>query len=361
MLLLNALWIIGNGFDLNVGLHTGYRHFLDDVYLKGGDHFERRDRLVELVGEDPRLTNGKYWSDLESLLAHVTSMCPEQISERDFSEIFQEMQGLFVKKVIAEQERLVSPLPEEAIAEFWNTIVRVSDRMRPIDKRALPCNRNARENISWGFISLNYTEIFDTFLREAVNAKGPGFNRQVNGHVYAESISKTAFHPHGNASSDPDSPEIIFGVSSPEQFEAEDPARFELLRELWVKPNKNREIYGNENTEQLANRISSARVILLYGVSLGESDRYIWEMIGKRMTEAPAWTVIFDYGMPPSGSLDSMRYLEKRREAQDKFLDVASIDAEGRENIRNRVIVVPSNEYFRFGGMKLLKEDSDVI
>lgn len=358
---MNALWIIGNGFDLNVGLRTGYRHFLDDVYLKDGDHSERRERLIELVEEDPRLTSGTCWSDLEGLLAHVTSKCPDQISERDFSEIFQEMQRLFVKKVVEEQGRLVSPLPEEAVTEFWNTIVRVTDRMRPIDRRNLPCSKDARENIAWEFISLNYTDVFDSFLREAVKSKGPEFKRSSSGHAYADSVGKPVFHPHGNASGDPDRMEIIFGASSPEQFGADDPAGFELLQELWIKPYKNREIYGNENTERLADRMSKARVFLLYGVSLGDSDRYIWEMIGKRMAEATVWTVIFEHELPPSGSQDSMRYLDRRREAREKFLDVAGIDDESREDVQSRIVVVPSGEYFRFGGMKLLDEDHDAI
>lgn len=360
MLLLNALWIIGNGFDLNVGLRTGYRHFLDDVYLKDGDHSEQRERLIKLVGEDPKLTSGTCWSDLEGLLARTTSKCPEQISERDFSEIFQEMQRLFVEKAAAEQERLVTPLPEEALAEFWDSIVRVSNRMRPRDGRDFPCNTEARENIVWEFISLNYTKAFDAFLREAVKAKGPNFKRSNNGGTYTDSVGKTVFHPHGNASVDTDRMEIIFGASSPEQFEADNPASFELLQELWVKPNKNREVYGNEKTERLADRISKAQVFLLYGVSLGDSDRYIWEMIGKRMAEAAAWTVIFEHELPPSGSQDSMQYLDKRREAREKFLDVVGIGDESREDVQNRIILVSSGECFRFGGMKLLKGDSDV-
>lgn len=357
---MNALWIIGNGFDLNVGLRSGYRHFLDDVYLKDGNHSEQRERLIKLVGEDPRLTSGMYWSDLERLLAHATSKCPDQISERDFSEIFQEMQRLFVKKIIAEQERLVTPLPEEALAEFWNTIVRAADRMRPIDRRNLPCSKDARENIAWKFISLNYTEVFDAFLHEAVKTKGSELQRVSNGHAYTDSLGKTVFHPHGNASGDPDRMEIIFGTSSAEQFGAENPMSLELLQELWVKPNKNREVYGNENTERLTDHISKARVFLLYGVSLGDSDRYIWEMIGKRMTEAAVWTVIFEHKLPPSGSLDSMQYLDKKREIQEKFLDVAGMDDERREDVQKRIVIVPSEEYFRFGGIKLLKDDSDV-
>ena len=353
------MWIIGNGFDLNVGLHTGYRHFLEDVYMKDGDHSDSRDTLVELVGEDPRLKKGKYWSDLESLLAFTTSKCPEQISEREFTGIFQEMQKLFVEKVATEQLRLISPLPEEAVSELRDSIVRVSARMRPRDQRTLPCNLTALENITWKFISLNYTTVFDAFLRDAIKGKGSELKRNVGGRVFVDTLSKNILHPHGIISDDSDGSEIIFGASASEQFAVDDSTGFELLNELWVKPNKNREIYGNENTERLSEFISNARVFLLYGVSLGDSDQYIWEMIGKRMAEPSVWTVIFEHGMPRSSSQDSLLYLDKRRQAQNRLLDVAGIEGENRESIRNRIIVVSSDEYFAFEGMGLTSEASD--
>ena len=353
------MWIIGNGFDLNVGLRTGYRHFLEGVYMKDGDHSKRRDALIELVGEDPRLKNGKYWSDLESLLAFTTSKCPEQISERDFTGIFEEMQKLFVDKVAKEQLRLISPLAEEAVSEFWDSIMRVSARMRPRDQQNLPCNLTAGENITWKFISLNYTTVFDTFLRDAIKKKGQEFRRNVGGRVFVDTLSRNVLHPHGTISDDSDEPEIIFGASSSEQFEAKDFTSFELLNELWVKPNKNREIYGNENTERLSECISNARVILLYGVSLGASDQYIWEMIGKRLRVTSVWAVVFELGLPRSGSQDSLLYLEKRRQVQNRLLDAASIDGDNRESVRNRIIVVSSDEYFSFEGMALVNEVSD--
>ena len=358
---LNALWIIGNGFDLNVGLRSGYRHFLEDVYMKDGDHSEHRDALIELVGEDPRLVKGKYWSDLESLLAFTTSKCPEQISERDFTGIFQEMQKLFVGKVATEQLRLTSPIPEEAVSEFRDSIMRVSARMRPRDQRTLPCNLTADENITWKFISLNYTTVFDTFLYDAIEGKGSELKRHFGGRYFVDSLSKNILHPHGIISDDFDGSEIIFGASASEQFAVDDSTGFELLNELWVKPNKNREIYGNENTEHLSELVSNARVFLLYGVSLGDSDQYIWEMIGKRMVEPSVWTVVFEHGMPRSSSQDSLLYLEKRRQVQNRLLDVAGIDDENRDGALKRIIVVSAAEYFAFEGMTLVSETSDRV
>ena len=355
-----ALWIIGNGFDLNVGLCTGYQDFLNDVYLKDGPHSVRRDLLVKLVDEDPRLKGGKYWSDLEGLLAFATSMCPERVSERDFTGIFEEMQKLFVKKVAAEQSRLMLPLPAEAISEFRDSIIRVSSRMCPRDRRKLPCNLSVRESITWEFIALNYTTVFDAFLRSAIKEKGAEFNRNTSGRIFVDTLRNDILHPHGIISDDSDGTEIIFGTSSPDQFGAENPSEFELLNELWVKPNKNQVIYGNEKTERLSERISNARVFLLYGVSLGDSDRYIWEMIGERMAEATAWTVLFCHGLPRSSSQDSLLYLDKRRRLQNRFLDAIGIDDKNRDNVRDRIIVVPSDEYFMFKDMQLVNEASDV-
>ena len=50
-----VLWIIGNGFDKNLGLETGYRLFLIKKYFAPGTTNGYRDELVKRLGEfDPK-------------------------------------------------------------------------------------------------------------------------------------------------------------------------------------------------------------------------------------------------------------------------------------------------------------------
>lgn len=62
--MLNLLWIIGNGFDRNLGLATDYRSFLKNRYFKDGVQNKYRDELVKRVGDsaqNERLNFGVIW------------------------------------------------------------------------------------------------------------------------------------------------------------------------------------------------------------------------------------------------------------------------------------------------------------
>lgn len=55
---MNLLWIIGNGFDLNLGLKTSYRGFIDSVYLNSLPNPEMERRRDELFDRVSRLGPG---------------------------------------------------------------------------------------------------------------------------------------------------------------------------------------------------------------------------------------------------------------------------------------------------------------
>ena len=62
--MLNLLWIIGNGYDRNLGLATDYRSFLKNRYFKDGVQNKYRDELVKRVVDsvqNGRLNFGVIW------------------------------------------------------------------------------------------------------------------------------------------------------------------------------------------------------------------------------------------------------------------------------------------------------------
>ena len=59
----NKVVIIGNGFDLDQGLRTGYNHFLEDGVLSGVD---AKNVIIQTAHDQ-----GEYWCDVEMALAQV--------------------------------------------------------------------------------------------------------------------------------------------------------------------------------------------------------------------------------------------------------------------------------------------------
>ena len=70
---MNIVYLIGNGFDINIGLKTRYKDFYD-YYLaldSSGDN-EHVKKLKEHLKETLS-TDDKYWSDLEIALGAYTT------------------------------------------------------------------------------------------------------------------------------------------------------------------------------------------------------------------------------------------------------------------------------------------------
>lgn len=87
--MLNLLWIIGNGFDRNLGLATDYRSFLKNRYFKDGVQNEYRDELVKRVeGFSPERAS-ELWCDLENLLGRASAFYEddEELFHRTFENI----------------------------------------------------------------------------------------------------------------------------------------------------------------------------------------------------------------------------------------------------------------------------------
>lgn len=95
--MLNLLWIIGNGFDRNLGLATVYRSFLKNRYFKDGVQNKYRDELVKRVeGFSPERAS-ELWCDLENLLGRASAFYEDD--EELFHETFENIQDEFLDYV----------------------------------------------------------------------------------------------------------------------------------------------------------------------------------------------------------------------------------------------------------------------
>ena len=79
---MNITYIIGNGFDLTLGLPTSYKHFYR--YYKGLDP-TKDSKLIHELKDDIRQYEEKNWSDLEAGLGKFTTHINKF---EDFEEIY---------------------------------------------------------------------------------------------------------------------------------------------------------------------------------------------------------------------------------------------------------------------------------
>lgn len=341
-------WIIGNGFDLTVGLRTQYKEFLDRVYFARDKYAQSREKLEGIVGKRCDW-HDTAWSDLEALLGKATRGF--QADDDEFDLIFEEMQQAFVDYVNAEQKRLPDILPTELVEEFWDSVCAFPKRLVEVDQESLPVSDGYSGNIGYRFISLNYTTVFDRFLESAREAHSPFRSRVVGVRNYVDDAEKP-LHLHGMIEGD-EPRNIIFGVASAEMLANQEFAQSARQTELWVKLNKNHSLFGNNKSARAKSVIDSSGVICIFGSSLGDSDAYIWEMIGARLkSDSSAMVVLFDYSLPDRYGQEGLRYQTRRDELRREFLRKAGLDITSKDSVdsqddySSRIITVPPKAVF---------------
>lgn len=348
-----VLWIIGNGFDKNLGLNTGYRSFLLNKYFAPGTVNIYRDELARRLGEFEPELQSDLWSDLESLLGKVTELYEDDVEL--FHDTFEDIQHQLLEYVAQEAGRLPEEIPSAAIDEFRESLCLFSRRLAELDQNDAIPEVDPSENAWVSALSLNYTHSFDLFWNSAIQ-ENKLHSLSLGGTAARYFFPEQVLHLHGSVDSMGNGDSPIFGVSDQSQISSGLLAEDAEFAELWVKSERNSSILRNTKCQQMTNMVSSASTICVYGCSLGRSDAYIWKEVGKKIIGSPTRLYIFDYGLPDRRSGSFRRYQKHRQELVDSFLTFAEIKDSDRELAVKHIVPVESSRIFRFDSLLELDE-----
>lgn len=346
---MNITWIIGNGFDINLGLKTGYQDFLDNCYFKDPDEHGYRKRLQEACAGIRGLEKAEHWSDLEALLGQSSQGYGDD-EAATFHHTFQEMQMLFTDYAHREELRLPEELPPECIKEFKESVCDFGKRMVPADGKYFGWG-SVREQIRYDFISLNYTSTLDKFIAASIT-KDNIISSHTAGNTY-NGLLGTVLHLHGSIDSNGAARDIIFGVSDTNQIKNDVFAKNAGFTKIWVKEQKNSAHYGNNSVERAETLINDSQIICIFGCSLGESDEYLWRKVGTKLgKDSHCRLVLFVHGIPDRHGHDAFEYEQKLEEGLESFRAVSGVSSEDFGSITNRITVARSEEYFHMDALK---------
>ncbi|WP_158567261.1 AbiH family protein [Collinsella sp. AM34-10] len=346
------LWIIGNGFDINLGLNTGYRSFLLNKYFADGTSNKYRDELVGRLGDFDPGSQSNLWSDLELLLGETTKLYEDDVEL--FHETFEDIQQQLLEYVAQESQRLPDVFPPATITEFKDSLCLFSRRLAPLDRVDAISELAPLDNAWVSAISLNYTRAFDSFWNAA--CQNGRLHLQMLGDEVNYYYEDRLLHLHGGVDDLGNGASPVFGVSDHSQISSVPLSNDADFTELWIKSQRNAGILRNNNTQDMADLVSSANLICIYGCSLGRSDAYIWKEVGKNIVSSVTPLYIFDYELPDRRSGSYRRFQKQRQMLIDTFLSVAEIKGSDKELAVKRIVPVESSRLFRFGSRLKLDE-----
>lgn len=323
---MNVAFLIGNGFDLKIGMKTGYCHFYD-YYLQQSSSNPIIQSFKKILGEELE-KDTCLWSDLEEAIGVLTN---KYNSIEDFDIILDDIREKLAEHITNEENRY--DFNDVNAKKLFEDIAKCQDFLQV---------RADRENLSkykntWGngdrnvnIISFNYTQSLEKLL---------GYNgtaiRLTNSYVL-----KDIKHIHGVVDLN-----MILGVNDISQISNEVFRTNSYILNALVKPEANRSA-GHLLDYDCQRIIQNSKLICLFGLSFGKTDQIWWEMIGKRLLSNDCMVVIFAHFKQKISQRDIHKKVAALNTIKSDFLFKTGLTTEEQENVRDKIIVGYSTDIF---------------
>ena len=320
---MNVLFLLGNGFDLQLGLKTRYEHFYE-YYKKQPS---TNQLVADVKGQINDYLNGKdsdlpsvNWADLELALGQYTSVLQ---SYDDLRTVFLNI-NTELMKYLKQQERMFTR-DEALLSKIRQDFCEPEKYLSINQKRKYQDLIDGTTGLS--ILTLNYTH-----LPKIVFDKKTPPNNSKGGSTNLAGIT----HIHG----DLDMQNVFLGVNDPSQIA--NAALRDLLpcQRMLVKPSANNMI-DNQRMNHMRSMINNAKVIVIYGASLGDSDLLWREMLKKKVEGLNTYFLIVEYKDGLNNVWDQSDEEDKARETFLRKLGIEDIS-----KYQNNVFVAVTKSMF---------------
>lgn len=337
---MNITFLVGNGFDINLGLKTRYTDFYP-FYLS-----KKHDDIISRAIAN----NYERWADLELALGQLLKeISPEQIDE--FLDSKANLELDLAEYLRLEQQR-IDVTSTTIQNEFQKNITGFYNEFPANEKfKFLGWQKQIASAIFYQFISFNYTNSLDRIVDLAKQKKQFG-SHSTSIQNYNDAIVGVV-HLHGTLSGN-----MILGLDNERQIGNSGLQASVELKNYIIKPTVN-EALGEGTAELVKQRIDDSDYVCVYGMSLGDTDcmwwKYLVDWLNKKSTRKLVLYMYEKETANPSGP-EKLRLQDKWK---NRFLKTSDTNPENQNKIRSQIIVVLWSKIFDFSDVKLESKDID--
>lgn len=337
---MNITFLIGNGFDINLGLKTRYTDFYP-YYLS-----QRHDDIIS----NAIANHYDRWADLELALGQMLrEVSTTQISE--FLDSKAILEGNLADYLREEQKRIdvTSATTQD---ELKKNLTCFYGEFSTKDQNAfLNWQRSVAENIFYQFISFNYTNVLDDIIAPLKKVKQFS-THSTSGHVYNDLIGNIV-HIHGTLFSD-----LILGLDNEQQIENPQLQKAPELTNYVIKSAIN-EALGEEKINQAKKIISASNYVCVYGMSLGDTDYMWWKYLLSWLNANSGRRLVLYVYEEATANPSGPEKLRQQDKWKNTFLKVSGESQQNIDKLHSQIIVVLRSKIFDFTDIKLLKRETE--
>ena len=276
--------MLGNGFDLGLGLHTRYTDFLNKRYLektvKRGSPIDKM--LVEIS------KNAECWGDAEIAFGRLPFSEFGTTTELSFVECERDFHLDLCSYLSDEESRLVIPEQDRgAVSDsFSRAISELFFKLAEGPQRRYVSSLIRDNTHVINFVNFNYTGTLETVLGD-VSPRRVLYEITSGTDVELKFTLGDIVHVHGDLKSG----NTIFGVSECEQILDEEMVALCEEEGYFIKSSIDEKI-GQNRGEQVRQILESSDIVVTYGLSFGESDVHWWEFLLNCSRRNPSLSLI---------------------------------------------------------------------
>lgn len=345
---MNIVYLLGNGFDINIGMNTRYSDFYEyynNIPTESKKIAGLKSSIKAYIhkkknGEE--LTDKEInWSDLEIAFGQY---CEKFTTTEEFEEVYNDLVDNLGEYLENEENSYDFSLQDKTKLprDLLTPHLFLTETDGEIIKKYLQSQTN-----SWfvHIITLNYTRSIERIMDYGSGEMPLGGN--INN--YTSSL-KDVQHIHGYTNS-----RMILGVNDESQINNGELLKNPYFRQDIIKSECNK-AQKTLHVRRCENMINSAHIICLYGVSLGDTDNIWWQKIAEAMAKNNSKLLIFYH----STKYISTRRSHKRQQIEDEvienFLSKSNLNDEQKKTIRSNIFVSVNSNIFNFKLKKLVHE-----
>ncbi|MEI1233530.1 AbiH family protein [Enterococcus mundtii] len=349
---MNITFLLGNGFDIQCGLKTSYISFYEYI-LKKKYSLELSREMDEksVLKIDNMIYSEIYkskddiqtWADLEFQLGVFTRRLKEEnqdaiTAERfleDF-EILREDLNDYLKGIQIQDDVQISEDFSEILFTtmdnfFYGLLPQEFDEIKSM------LSENTNSHFNYRFISFNYTNSLQLVFQNC--SKNEKRNKLSNSN-FSQIFNRVIINVHGVIDQF-----LTLGLNDESQL-ATDFFERDDLNDL-LKPDSlaNSREYRRRDAE---NVIEKSDIIVIFGMSIGSTDKHWWERIAERLIKnANKKLIIHLYDTEPS-YVSARRVRLRRAKKENEFLShLGNLDLSDEKvsQLRKQIYIVTNSQY----------------
>ena len=343
---MNITFFIGNGFNLNLGLHTTYADFLNSYKeITPQDSKVTAYLKTLLAAEEPSAR----WSDAEVFWGKITAQfLQDGYSADDFYDAYEDFCGALSAAQTEEEKRIpFETLTTKIVEGFSSALLNFADGFRETEKALLLQYAESFDSrMCYRFVDFNYTSVLEKCL-ETVNAVPECIGTTLVHGKPLQNRILSHLHIHGDLKKS-----MVLGVSDVSQIAGT--ALFDGLGEEYIgqliKQRAN-EMYKEDADKKAIDVLKASDLIFIYGMSLGITDKLWWERICELLKQNKRMHIILHAFDAPQNQLIARRLVTFEKQRRAEFVQFADCTPEEAEELATRIHIDSSNIFAKISGL----------